>query len=62
MLLTRILPLITLLFCAVSQGQDMTFFMGTGDVIVINVYGEPDLNQRVPVSYTHLTLPTSDLV
>ena len=49
MLLTRILPLITLLFCAVSQGQDMTFFMGTGDVIVINVYGEPDLNQRVRI-------------
>lgn len=45
----HILLLTTLLFSAVSQGQNMTFLMGTGDVIVINVYGEPDLNQRVRI-------------
>ena len=35
-----------------SRAQENTFFMGTGDVIVINIYGEPDLNQRVRIDKT----------
>mgnify|MGYP003644189105 CR=1 FL=1 len=35
-----------------SRAQESTFFMGTGDVIVINIYGEPDLNQRVRIDKT----------
>ncbi len=41
--------LLLLIVSSLAWGQEAMFYIGTGDVIAINVYSEPDLNQRVRI-------------